>query len=342
MWISDQTMNSTDRQGNMAPINQTRAKVQALRSGEDGLPRGHVTEIQRARMLSAAVEAIEENGYARLTVAQVINRAKVSRKTFYDLFVDREDCFLAVFERTLEQLRARVILAFEQEPSWRDGVRAGLAALLVFIDEEPELARLCVVDALGGGTRVLEERSRVLGELRDVIDQARTTAGVKRDPPSVTAEGVIGAVFAVIHTRLLERSTKPYIGLHGSLMSMIVLPYLGVRAASRELPRRPPEVRRRGKTEPGVGKDPMAGLDMRLTYRTVRVLTAIREHPGASNREVADGAGIADQGQISKLLSRLERLDLIENVDHAQSKGAPNEWCLTDRGERVERATRPM
>lgn len=342
MRISDQTMNSTDRQGNMAPINQTRAKAQALRSGEDGLPRGHVTEIQRARMLSAAVESIEENGYARLTVAQVINRAKVSRKTFYDLFVDREDCFLAVFERTLEQLRARVIAAFEQESSWRDGVRAGLAALLVFIDEEPELARLCVVDALGGGPRVLEERSRVLGELRDVIDQARTTASVKRDPPSVTAEGVIGAVFAVIHTRLLERSTKPYIGLHGSLMSMIVLPYLGVRAASRELPRRPPEVRRRGKTEPGVGKDPMAGLDMRLTYRTVRVLTAIREHPGASNREVADGAGIADQGQISKLLSRLERLDLIENVDHAQSKGAPNEWCLTDRGERVERATRPM
>jgi DNA-binding MarR family transcriptional regulator len=81
---------------------------------------------------------------------------------------------------------------------------------------------------------------------------------------------------------------------------------------------------------------------MRLTYRTVRVLTAIREHPGASNREVADGAGIADQGQISKLLARLERLELIENVDQAQSKGAPNEWCLTERGERVERATRPM
>jgi AcrR family transcriptional regulator len=342
MRISDQTMNSTDRQGNMAPINPTRAKTQTLRSGEDGLPRGHVTEIQRARMLSAAVEAIEENGYARLTVAQVINRAKVSRKTFYDLFDDREDCFLAVFERTLEQLRARVIAAFEQESSWREGVRAGLAALLVFIDEEPELARLCVVDALGGGPRVLEVRSQVLGELREVVDQARTTASVKRDPPSVTAEGVIGAVFAVIHTRLLERSTKPYIGLHGSLMSMIVLPYLGVRAASRELSRRPPEVRRRGKTDPGVGRDPMAGLDMRLTYRTVRVLTAIREHPGASNREVADGAGIADQGQISKLLSRLERLDLIENVDHAQSKGAPNEWCLTDRGERVERATRPM
>jgi AcrR family transcriptional regulator/DNA-binding MarR family transcriptional regulator len=326
----------------MASINQTRSKTPALRPGHDGLPRGHVTEIQRARMLSAAVDAIEENGYARLTVAQVINRAKVSRKTFYDLFADREDCFLAVFERTLEQIRARVMEAFEQEPSWREGVRAGLATLLVFIDEEPELARLCIVDALGGGRRVLEERARVLGELRKVIDRGRLTATVRREPPSVTSEGVIGAVFAVLHTRLLERSPEPYIGLHGSLMSIVVLPYLGIRVASRELSRPAPQVRRRAKTEPGVGKDPMAGLDMRLTYRTVRVLTAIREHPGASNREVADGAGISDQGQISKLLSRLERLDLIENVDHAQSKGAPNEWRLTERGERVERATRPM
>lgn len=331
----------------MAPISRTRqvktrSKARTQRLEQDGLPRGHVTEIQRARMLSAAVEAIEENGYARLTVAQVINRAKVSRKTFYDLFVDREDCFLAVFERTLEQVRARVVQAYAKESSWRDGVRAGLAALLIFIDEEPELARLCVVDALGGGRRVLETRARVLAELRTVVDGGRTVATTRREPPSVTAEGVIGAVFAVIHTRMLERSSKPYIGLHGPLMSMIVLPYLGTRAASRELARPAPQVRRRAKAERGVGKDPMAGLDMRLTYRTVRVLSSIREHPGASNREVADGAGIADQGQISKLLSRLERLDLIENVDQAQSKGAPNEWRLTERGERVERATRPM
>lgn len=331
----------------MAPISKTRStrtrsKKPTQRLEQDGVPRGHVTEIQRARMLSAAVDAIEENGYARLTVAQVINRAKVSRKTFYDLFLDREDCFLAVFERTLDQMRARVVEAYVEESSWRDGVRAGLAALLIFIDEEPELARLCIVDALGGGPRVLEMRAQVLVQLRRVIDLGRTAATTRREPPNVTAEGVIGAVFAVIHTRMLERSSKPYIGLHGSLMSMIVLPYLGARSASRELARQAPQVRRRAKAERGVSKDPMAGLDMRLTYRTVRVLTAIREHPGASNREVADGAGIADQGQISKLLSRLERLDLIENVDQAQSKGAPNEWCLTVRGERVERATRPM
>ena len=271
----------------MASTNDTRSKAQTRHPGDDGLPRGHVTEIQRARMLSAAVEAIEEHGYPRLTVAQVIGRAKVSRKTFYDLFVDREDCFLAVFDRTLGQLRARVVEAYEQETTWRESVRAGLAALLTFIDEEPELARLCVVDSLGGGPRVLDERASVLAQLRDVIDLGRGANAGRREPPGVTAEGVIGAVFAVIHTRLLERSPKPYVGLHGALMSLIVLPYLGARAASRELSRPAPQVRRRAKTEPGMGKDPMAGLDMRLTYRTVRVLTAIKEHPGASNRSMS-------------------------------------------------------
>jgi AcrR family transcriptional regulator len=309
---------------------------------EGGVPHGHVSEIQRARILSAAIDAIKETGYAHLTVAQVISRAKVSRKTFYDLFEDREDCFLAVFEVTIGQIGARVIEAYEGERCWRDGVRAGLAALLLFIDEDRELARLCVVDALGGGARVLGERARTIAALREVIDLAREVPGARPEPPGVTAEGVIGAVLAVLHTRLLERSAKPYIDLHGSLMSIIVLPYLGARIASSELRRPLPRVRVRTGTEHPVAADPMAGLDMRLTYRTVRVLTVIRERPGASNREVADGAGIADQGQISKLLSRLDGLGLIENTDLVQGKGAPNEWRLTERGGRVERATRPM
>jgi DNA-binding MarR family transcriptional regulator len=80
---------------------------------------------------------------------------------------------------------------------------------------------------------------------------------------------------------------------------------------------------------------------MRLTYRTVRVLMVIGERPGASNREIAEGSGIVDQGQISKLLTRLARLNLVENVGDGQEKGAANAWHLTPRGAQVERATRP-
>jgi AcrR family transcriptional regulator len=330
----------------MASKDKTRSMTQRLRPGPNGLPRGQVTEIQRTRMLTAAVEAVEEVGYARLTVAQVIGRARVSRKTFYDLFEDREDCFLAAFDQAVEQLSALVSEAYERESNWRDGIRAGLFALLRFMDEEPGLARLCVVEALGAGPRVLQRRAQILRQLRQVVNQGRASASGRVSPaageaPDVTAEGVVGAVFAVLHTRLLARVREPFTDLLGPLMSMIVLPYLGTRAASGELTRKPPRVPRLRTPLRRASRDPLEGLDMRLTYRTVRVLTFIGENSGASNREIAEGSGIADQGQISKLLTRLERLELVSNTGGGQIRGSSNAWRLTERGVQVERATRP-
>jgi hypothetical protein len=74
---------------------------------------------------------------------------------------------------------------------------------------------------------------------------------------------------------------------------------------------------------------------MRLTYRTARVLLAVTASPGGSNRVVADGAGVADQGQISKLLTRLEKLGLVSNTGLGPGRGAPNAWTLTKQGEEV-------
>ncbi len=119
-------------------------------------------------------------------------------------------------------------------------------------------------------------------------------------------------------------------------MGMIVLPYLGSAAAEKEIAR--PAPRRIASTRRTVRDDPFKGLDMRLTYRTVRVLLAISATPGASNRQVGDAGGIADQGQTSKLLQRLEHLGLIENVGRGGAgKGEPNAWRLTDRGRQLER-----
>ena len=292
-------------------------------------------------MLAAAVEAVGEVGYARMSVAQVIGRARVSRKTFYDVFSDREDCFLTAFSHAVEQARAIATEAYEQESGWLDGIRAALASLLVFMDDEPALARLFVVEALGASERVLEHRARVLDELAVVIDRGRFVASGTSEPPDVTAEGVVGAVFAVVHARVLDGGREPLADLLGPLMSMIVLPYLGAKAASKELARPALEVPSDGRGPTLARKDPLEGLKMRLTYRTVRVLMVIAEHPGASNREIAEGSGIIDQGQISKLLTRLARLELVRNVGDGQEKGASNAWHLTSRGEQVERATRP-
>jgi hypothetical protein len=218
-------------------------------------------------------------------------------------------------------------------------MRAALGRLLAFLDEEPALASLLLLYAPAAGENVQAARLDVLTELARAVDLGRDVKGANRDAPALTGEAVVGGVLAVVSARVQRSKGEPLGALLGSLMSMIVLPYLGEGAARRELrvrgrPAPPP-------TRPKVGEtDPLANLDMRLTYRTVRVLMVVAERPGASNREIAEGAGVIDQGQISKLLNRLERLGLVENHGLGQLYGTANAWRLTASGARLERATR--
>jgi len=112
---------------------------------------------------------------------------------------------------------------------------------------------------------------------------------------------------------------------------MIVHPYLGAAAACRELERRAPDApaRLRGPI------DPFKDLAIRVTYRTALVLSRIASDPGASNRYIATTSGVADDGQMSRLLRRLQHAGLIENHGNGQPKGEANAWRLTERGEAV-------
>jgi AcrR family transcriptional regulator/DNA-binding MarR family transcriptional regulator len=307
------------------------------------LERERVAEIQRERMLGAMVELARERGSERVTVAHVVTRAGVSRRTFYELFSDREACFLAALEHALARVAAVVLPAYRGERDWCDRIRAGLTAMLELFDEEPATAALCVVDALGAGPRALRRRAEVLERLVDAVDRGRREAPAGAEPHAgravasrIVAEGVVGAVLAVLHGRLLASSPKPLMGLRGQLMSMIVLPYRGPDAAAAELSRRAPRVRRVKRAR----EDPLRGLNMRLTYRTMRVLAAIAAGKGLSNREVARAAEVVDQGQISKLLARLQGLGLISNAGEGAVKGEANTWVLTARGVELEQALR--
>jgi hypothetical protein len=204
-----------------------------------------------------------------------------------------------------------------------------------------------VVDALAADRRVLERRARVVEALIDAMHEggARPRGIPGRRPPRLVAEGAVGAVLAIVHARLCEPDPKPLSGLQGQLMGMIVLPYRGAEAAERELRRRAPRPRRHP-TPAAPAPDPLRELDMRLTYRTLRVLLAIAELGGRgagggrapSSREVADASGISDQGQMSKLLWRLAHLGLIANDAERQGRGEPNAWRLTAKGQEVQRA----
>jgi AcrR family transcriptional regulator/DNA-binding MarR family transcriptional regulator len=315
------------------------------RPGTPG-PRGggvYIPEFQRTRLLDATFALVAAEGYRRLTARRVSDWAGVSNKTFYDLFSDREDCFLAAFDDSIERLAAVVVPAWEGERDWAVRIRAGLGALLDFLDGEPALRQLVFVEALGAGPRVLARRAEVLDALAGPVDEGRRGAKAGGELPPLTAEGIVGATFGVIYARLIQDDQEPLAGLLNALMATIVLPYRGHAAAATEHARLIPELRsapgstKGGKSISAVGKS--AGpLDFRLTVRTHLVLTAVARlcelGSDPSNREISSAAGVKDQGQISRLLARLEGLGLLENTG-GETHGIPNAWRLTPKGEEI-------
>jgi AcrR family transcriptional regulator/DNA-binding MarR family transcriptional regulator len=300
-----------------------------------------LVEIQRARLLAAAVGAIDELGYADTTVSHITARASVSRRTFYELFAGRDECLLAILEDAAAAVERELRASGVQSLPWRERVRRGLSTILGFLDREPALARVCVVQTLRGGPQVLARREELLTGLATVLDEGRREATGGVGCTRLTAEGLVGAAFGIVHGRLLRREPRPLVDLQGELMGMIVLPYLGSAAARRELARAVPVADEGPVAQPAVAQpagakgavgDPLEGVRVRLTYRTVRVLGCVAEQPGASNRMVGDYAGVTDAGQISKLLRRLESAGLLVNTSGGHTKGEPNAWSLTPLG----------
>jgi AcrR family transcriptional regulator len=301
---------------------------------------GEVSQMQRARLLDATVSVVDELGWSSVTVADIASRARVSRRTFYDLFSNREDCLLAMLNDAVGRVERSLTAADLTSLPWVERVRTGLWTILCFLDRDPALARVCVVQSARSTRRVLEARETILTRLAGAIDGGRSCSARASQIPALMAEGLVGAGVAIVYKRLLNGERAPLCDLHGELMGMIVLPYLGSAAAGRERKRRAPQqpdglaavaLQRAGMRQ----DDPLREVPMRLTYRTARVLQAVARHPGASNRHVGEQAGISDQGQVSKLLARLQRLGLLANGVEGQARGESNAWQLTPLGERV-------
>lgn len=314
-----------------------------------------VESVQRARLLAAMLRIAAERGVARTSVADVVAAAGVSRRTFYEMFENVSECFDDAASLAFEQARGVAIEAWRSaEGSWHEGVRAALGSLLAIFDEQPEIACVLLIEWQHGGESAQRRRSEAMGRLAEALDRARyEDAGSESRPPSpLTSEAVVGAICSILAERLQrERSgqgrLEPLSPLLGPLMSFLVLPYLGRAAAERELRRATPQLARRSPSlaRPGPSGDIGAlprergrRLKIRLTYRTLKVLAVIADRDDASNRQIADAAGIVDQGQASKLLGRLKRSGLIENTNRqATFKGQPNRWRLTAEGKRVLR-----
>lgn len=321
--------------------NKGRARVSAASAPPRPAGRAGMADLQRSRLIAATLEIASAQGGTNLTVGAIVHQAGISRRTFYELFSDREECLLATIDHALAGVSSRVLAAYDPAAPWRVRLRAGLEALLRHLEEEPLVARLLVVESLKAGGRAQERRAAAIRHLVAAVDGGKLEAKTAVVSP-LAAEGVVGAVLHVLHERVNDHHGARLIELLNFLMSMIVLPYLGPVAADKELtapsPSPSPSVR---SAPPPAGVGSTKALPVRLTYRTVRVLQALAENPGVSNKTVAKAAGIVDQGQVSKLLARLQRAGLIVNDSDGSLLGAANVWRLSPCGVRLQSTIDP-
>src|SRR5215210_1752545 len=116
-----------------------------LPRGTHGLDRDVVEASQRARLLQAVGRAVAERGYAAATIDDVVRRAGVSKKTFYEHFADKEECFLAAYEAASAQLLERVREAHATEDAWLERTRTQISAYLRWLAADPALARVFLI-----------------------------------------------------------------------------------------------------------------------------------------------------------------------------------------------------
>jgi len=203
-------------------------------SGVRKLPSDLIRAIQRERLIVAMLNAAAELGYLETNVQDVIDRAGVSRPTFYEHFSNKEDCFLAAFDTSAERLRKKVEAAARRGgDSWRDGVRLALEALLRFASREPDTARMMVVEARAASAAAVRRRVELMDDFaRCLQSQAEELLPQGRTQTALTASGIVGGVESLLYSRLCKQEYGQLESLLPSLMYFVVLPYEGHEAAN--------------------------------------------------------------------------------------------------------------
>ena len=199
--------------------------------GQRALPREFIAQHQRGRAIAALAQETAEKGYRAVTVADIVKRAGISRNTFYENFGSKEECFLATQDHAMSAALERVVAAAGEIDDWPRRVRAGLAAFLGYVAEEPALARACMVESLSAGpasVRYYEESQRAFVSLFQLGRDVSPHGG---NLPETLEEALIGGVFWILYQRLTGPELTEIDELLPELTEFILTPYLGSGAA---------------------------------------------------------------------------------------------------------------
>jgi AcrR family transcriptional regulator len=178
---------------------------------------------------------VAEKGYAATTVADLTKRAGISRTTFYELFEDKEACFLAAYDNAVDVLVRRISVAYEAQERWPDRARAGLATLLEALAADPAQARLALVDVSAAGPAAQRRFRAAVQRLTPFFDEGRDFAPRGRNLPANTSRMAAGAVVGLISDELVAGRADKLPSLLSDVLFATLVAYLGPDAAAREV-----------------------------------------------------------------------------------------------------------
>ncbi len=204
-----------------------------LPAGRHGFSREHVAHSQRERLIAGFAAAVAEHGYGAVTIAHVTTPAQVSRRVFYENFAGKEECFLAAFDAVVDHLRELISDAAGTASTWPGQAIAAAREALAFFAAEPDLARLCLVEAQSAGPVVAARFLAVVGELEAPLSRGREERPEGRDLPATTEESTLGALVSLAGRKVVAGEAERLEQLLPDFTQFLLAPYLGISEAER-------------------------------------------------------------------------------------------------------------
>jgi AcrR family transcriptional regulator len=214
--------------GAVSPLPAMALSPERLSSGRHQLTPEAVEADQRRRVLAAMAGALEEHGYAHATVSQVLKRAGVSRRTFYELFTDRDDCLLAAYDDAERRIWAQAAAAVASAPKddWPRRVRAAIEAIAGFLAAEPSMGRLFTLEARAAGPAIAERHRRALDRAAALLRAGNRADRGGADLPDEAERALVANVAALAGAYVLSGATELLPGLAPQLADHLLTPYL--------------------------------------------------------------------------------------------------------------------
>jgi AcrR family transcriptional regulator len=180
------------------------------------------------RILRALAAVVAEKGYPETTVADIVERAKTSQRTFYEHFANREDAVVAALDSGSSQMLAAALPAFRRSPDWQHAVQATQEAMFTFGVQEPEYAHLGAVEMYAAGKRALEQREQVTEGFEALLAQGYE---LNPDVPAITAEAIGGALYALFYDWVKQKGAERLPEMVPFAVYMTLTPFIGAEEA---------------------------------------------------------------------------------------------------------------